>query len=82
MTTLEWILIFCQGCSKDLHDQVPEKIIVHFPEEVKGTSDSPCKDNLFKVREPGEEELLPEEQPSDLYNTLAQLLFSHHEGKA
>ena len=48
-----------------------KKIIVNFPEEVKGTSDSPCNENMYKVRKPGKETLLPEEQASNFHNTVA-----------
>ncbi len=42
---------------------------------MKGASDSPCNENLFKVREPGEEKLLPEEQASNFHYTVGQLVF-------
>ena len=50
-----------KGAAKVSMIKYLKKIIVDFPEEVKGTSDSPCNKNLFKVRDPGEEKLLPKE---------------------
>ena len=51
------------------------KVISDFPEEIKGTSVPPYTENLFKVRDPGEECVLPQEQARDFHHAVAQLLF-------
>ncbi len=63
-----------KGAAKVSMIKYLKKIIIHFPKEVKGTSDSSCNKNLFKVRDPGEEKLLPEEQASNFHHIVAQLL--------
>ncbi len=64
-----------KGVAKVSMIEYLKKIIVNFPEEVKGTSDSPYNENLFKVRDLREEKQLPEEQVSKFHHTMPQLLF-------
>ena len=52
-----------------------QKIIDDFPEEIRTTRATLANDNLFKIREDGEEQLLPEEQAQAFHHTTAQLLF-------
>ena len=39
-----------------------QKIIDDFPEEIRTTRATPANENLFKIREEGEQQFLPEEQ--------------------
>ena len=52
-----------------------QKIIDDFPEETCATKVTPANDNLFKIREDGEEQLLLEEQTQAYHHTTAQLMF-------
>ena len=52
-----------------------QKIIEDFPEEIRATRATPANNNLFKIREDGKEQLLPEEQAQAFHHTNAQLLF-------
>ena len=52
-----------------------QKIIDDFPEEICMTRATLANDNLFKIREDGKEQLLPEEQAQVFHHTTAQLLF-------
>ena len=52
-----------------------QKIIDDFPEEIRATRATPANDNLFKIREDGEEQLLPDEQAQAFHRMTARLLF-------
>ena len=59
-----------------------QKVIDKFPEVLRGTKACPAGDNLFKVREGEDRELLSEEMAKKFHRTVAQLLFSLQESKA
>ena len=50
-------------------------MIDEFPEVLRGTKACPAGDNLFKVREDEDRELLSEEMDKNFHRTVAQLLF-------
>ena len=52
-----------------------QKILVVFPETLRGAKASPARDNLFEIREEKDRKLLPEEQTSQFHRTVAQLVF-------
>ena len=52
-----------------------QNIIEEFSETLRGTHESPSRDNLFEIREEADRKLLPEEQASQFHRTVAQLLF-------
>ena len=52
-----------------------QKVILEFPEQLTKTSACPATDNLFKVREKENMELLSEEMAKQFHRTAAQLLF-------
>ena len=52
-----------------------QKIIDEFSEVLRGTKAWPVGDNLFKVRDNEDREILSGEMTKKLYCTVAQLLF-------
>jgi len=50
-------------------------MLKEFPEDLKGSTATPGADHLFKVRDPSETKLLPEEQAQAFHRATAQLLF-------
>ena len=52
-----------------------QKIIDDFPEGIRATRATLANENLFKIREEGEQQLLPEEQAQVFHHSTAQLLF-------
>ena len=52
-----------------------QKRIDEFPEVLRGTKVCPAVDNLFKVRDDKDRELLSEEMAKQFHQTVAQLLF-------
>ena len=52
-----------------------QKMIQEFPEMLKSTTACPATDNLFKIREEEDRELLSEEMAKQFHRTTAQLLF-------
>ena len=52
-----------------------QKVIDEFPEILRGTKACPTGENLFKVREDEDRELLSEEMAKKFHRTVAQLLF-------
>ena len=52
-----------------------QKIIDEFPEVLRGTKACPAGDNLFKIQDNEDMELLPEEMARQFQKTTAQLLF-------
>ena len=52
-----------------------QKIIDEFPEVLRGTKACPAGDNLIKIRDDEDRELLPEEMARQFHQTTAQLLF-------
>ena len=52
-----------------------QKIIDEFPEVLRGTKACPAGDNIFKIRDNEDRELLPEEMARKFHRTTAQLLF-------
>jgi hypothetical protein len=60
-----------------LFDMIPyiKKILHEFPEKITGVASSPAADHLLKIRAPSEARLLPDQQATAFYHTVAQLLF-------
>ena len=52
-----------------------QKVIDEFPEVLRGTKACPAGNNLFKVREGEDRELLSEEMTKKFHRRVAQLLF-------
>ena len=52
-----------------------QKVIQEFPELIKKTTACPATDNLFKVRDEEDREILSEEMAKQFHRTTAQLLF-------
>ena len=52
-----------------------QKIIDEFPQVLRGTKAYPAGDNLFKIRDNEDRDLLPEEMARQFNQTTAQLLF-------
>jgi hypothetical protein len=65
-------------------DMIPylQKFLTEFPEKITGVSSTPAADHLFKIRDPNDALLLPEQQAIAFHHTTAQLLFlscTHHD---
>ena len=60
-----------------LFDMIPylQKVLNEFLEKITGVSSTPAADHLFKIRDPKEARLLPEQQALVFHHTAAQLLF-------
>ena len=52
-----------------------QKIIDKFPDVLRGTKACPAGDNIFKIQDNEDRELLPEEMARQFHRTMAQLLF-------
>ena len=65
----------CPGTMIVLMIKYLQKIIQEFPEVLRGTTACPATDNLFKIREEEDRELLSEEMAKQFHRTTAQLLF-------
>ena len=52
-----------------------QTVIDEFPEALRGTKACPMGDNLFKVQEVEDRELISEEMAKKFHRTVAQLLF-------
>ena len=53
-----------------------QKIIDDFPEEIRATRATSANENLLKIREEGDQQLLPEEQAQAFHHSTVQLLIS------
>ena len=58
-----------------------QKVIDEFPEVLMDTKACPMGDNLFKVREGEDRELLSEEMAKKFHCIVAQLLFLYKQAK-
>ena len=52
-----------------------QKVLTEFPKKITGVSSTPTADHLFKIRDPNDVLLLPEQQAIAFHHTTAQLLF-------
>ena len=69
--------INCSNHGEVSFNMIPylQKVLNEFPEKITGVSSTSAADHLFKIRDPKEAQLLPEQQAISFHHTTAQLLF-------